>query len=385
MSTNFPIPQTRLVHLDMLRALAAIAVCAGHIRGFLFVDYSHLPTGYLLTAPFYALTSLGHQAVVIFFALSGYLVGGQAIRQIKAGKWHFGRYATRRISRLWTVLIPALLLTLIADRIGLSLSGAAGYAGDWYAQFSSGPSVLNQTDHSIKTLLGNIAFIQTISVPVFGSNGPLWSLANEFWYYLIFPLFLFSVIGKGRVVLKTAAFIAAIAAAFYMPFIILILGIVWVAGAVTALAQTHIQSWKSPKLALATLVTTLVFLALLLTSLKLSATWLDIALGISCAMILPILAALPSPGKLYQKLSFAGSEISYTLYVVHFPLLALITFTVLQGRQFLPSLTGFGIFTALLITTLVFASIMWWIFERNTFIVRKSLDRIFNLNPSKPN
>ena len=35
--------------------------------------------------------------------------------------------------------------------------------------------------------LGNAAFLQRILVPELGTNGPLWSLANEFWYYLLFP------------------------------------------------------------------------------------------------------------------------------------------------------------------------------------------------------
>lgn len=30
-------------------------------------------------------------------------------------------------------------------------------------------------------------FLQTRFTPVFGSNGPLWSLFNEFWYYVLFP------------------------------------------------------------------------------------------------------------------------------------------------------------------------------------------------------
>ena len=36
---------------------------------------------------------------------------------------------------------------------------------------------------------GNALFLQTILVPVLGTNGPLWSLAYEFWYYAVFPLF----------------------------------------------------------------------------------------------------------------------------------------------------------------------------------------------------
>jgi hypothetical protein len=36
----------------------------------------------------------------------------------------------------------------------------------------------------------NAFFLQTIAGPTFGSNGPLWSLAYEWWYYVLFPLVL---------------------------------------------------------------------------------------------------------------------------------------------------------------------------------------------------
>ena len=40
---------------------------------------------------------------------------------------------------------------------------------------------------TVPVLLGNFFFLQSIISPVFGSNGPLWSLSYEFWYYIIFP------------------------------------------------------------------------------------------------------------------------------------------------------------------------------------------------------
>ena len=39
----------------------------------------------------------------------------------------------------------------------------------------------------------NAFFLQTIVGPTFGSNGPLWSLAYEWWYYVLFPLALGAV------------------------------------------------------------------------------------------------------------------------------------------------------------------------------------------------
>lgn len=42
--------------------------------------------------------------------------------------------------------------------------------------------------HTPIVAIGNILFQQSIRVPFFGTNGPLWSLAYEAFYYLLFPV-----------------------------------------------------------------------------------------------------------------------------------------------------------------------------------------------------
>ena len=70
----------RLDHLDMLRGCAAVLVMAGHLRAYVFQNYDSLNSPDLSVKIFYAITGLGHQAVIIFFAMSGFLVGGKALR-----------------------------------------------------------------------------------------------------------------------------------------------------------------------------------------------------------------------------------------------------------------------------------------------------------------
>ena len=103
----------RLAWLDFARGIAALTVCMGHVRSALFMDYVDLPDAGLATSLFYAWTGLGREAVMVFFVLSGFLVGGAVMRAGPAFDWR--TYAIARLSRLWVVLVPALLLTAALD------------------------------------------------------------------------------------------------------------------------------------------------------------------------------------------------------------------------------------------------------------------------------
>ena len=178
--------------LDLVRGVSALAVMLGHLRAFLLVDFGGVPAPGLLTKVFYFATGLGHEAVMVFFVLSGYFVGGSVLAGLGKGSFRWGGYAAARLTRLWMVLFPALILTLAADWVGQRANPAA-YAGGLNHVFKSGPTPVEPAALGPLAFLGNLFFVQTVAVPVYGSNGPLWSLANEFWYYLVFPLLAVSV------------------------------------------------------------------------------------------------------------------------------------------------------------------------------------------------
>ena len=86
-----------------------------------------------------------------------------------------------------------------------------------------------------------------------------------------------------------------------------------------------------------------------------------------------------------KKVAAGLSEMSYTLYLVHFPLLAFVFFAFFQGRKYLPDFTSYLCFGSLLAGCLIFAAMMWWCFERNTDRLRKRIEVIFRLKKSSPN
>jgi peptidoglycan/LPS O-acetylase OafA/YrhL len=129
-------------YLDLTRGLAALVVFGGHLRSFLFVPFPQAgPLGWPWKT-FYFATGLGHSAVMVFFVLSGFLIGGNVARSVRAGRWSWRDYAVKRMSRLWLVLIPALVLAATFDQFGQHFASGSGfYVGALYDRYDSGPTL----------------------------------------------------------------------------------------------------------------------------------------------------------------------------------------------------------------------------------------------------
>jgi peptidoglycan/LPS O-acetylase OafA/YrhL len=367
----------RFESLDMLRGMAAIFVLIEHTRAYVFVAKGALegPTG-ILTKLFYAGTSVGHQAVIVFFALSGFLVGGQAIERMVAKKWSWKSYMIRRLTRLWIVLLPAILVTLFLDELGSLLTGGIGYDGSFGGIYPSWPNDSRPLDHSLPTVLGNIFFLQTILTPVLGSNGPLWSLANEFWYYLIFPLLAAIFLVPMRPILVACACILLGILLIALPFELLRGGLIWALGAAAAFVTRRTGNhrvWKNWFVRCGIAAFVLISIALA------EISWAgigDLLLGFAVVLALPVLAGMESPGAIYTRVGRSLSEISFTLYVTHFPLLTFLVMVGLAPIRRSPDAGSFLIFGILVAAAILFSVVLWQCFERHT-------DRVFEILISK--
>jgi len=363
----------RLIHLDFLRGLAALMVCTSHLRAFLMVDYSQLIKPGIGMRVFYFSTGLGHQAVMIFFVLSGFFVGGSVLNAYQQEKWSWFQYASRRLSRLWIVLLPALLLTLLWDGLGKGW-GVAGYDGRFHQLYSSGPSSHAPLDLRPEAFFGNLLFLQTIDVPVFGTNGPLWSLANEFWYYLLFPL-LAGVFWRGNLSWLKRLIYAAIASLviYWLPLSILCGGLLWLFGVLAyVIAQTRPgrrvcghPAWVG--------VTGILAAGSLIASKTSSLLGDNMTIGFIFALFVIGLAVCNSAPRAYSCLTEGMAETSYTLYLMHFPFLACVFFTLFNGQRFQPDRHSLVLFAGILTCTLAYAGLVWCCFERNTEQIRKQI------------
>lgn len=147
------------IYLDLLRFLAAMAVFVWHLDSNNF--YNIWPDRY----------RLGHDAVIVFFVLSGYVISYVADTKEKDVKSYF----ISRFSRLYSVLIPALFLTVITDKIGILI----------YPQIYKDYLLTNFLAQKCIFILAFLNQIWLLNLR-FITNSPLWSLSYEFWYYVLF-------------------------------------------------------------------------------------------------------------------------------------------------------------------------------------------------------
>jgi peptidoglycan/LPS O-acetylase OafA/YrhL len=178
-----PLGESPSVHLKALRGIAVFFVPLNHLRDALFVDYETIARHNPPTSAAYLASGLGRQWVIVFFVLSGYLVGGSVLRSVGSQSWSWRAYLLARLSRLYVVLLPALLLGEALDWLGMHLTGTESvYSGN------SEMHALVINVHGVlmwPILAANALFLQPFqlpgmgprSVPTLGSNRALWSLS----------------------------------------------------------------------------------------------------------------------------------------------------------------------------------------------------------------
>ncbi|CAN5353961.1 hypothetical protein BH11PLA2_BH11PLA2_19700 [soil metagenome] len=366
----------RMVWLDLARGLSAIAVCFDHLHPAFLPDYDTIAQPPVGEELFYFFTGLGHQAVAVFFVLSGMFVGGSVLNA--GSRFRFGKYAIARLTRLWVVLIPALVVTAIADSISLRNEPRLA-SGLLYEVWHTG-AMLPGADFSRSptTFFGNLAFLQTTLVPVFGSNSPLWSLANEFWYYVLFPLMVTTARLETSIPRRVLCALLLVLLFLGLPDYILYGFLIWLMG-VVAIAISWRLTYRVRIPAL--LVTAAAFVYSLL--LSRNPAWprpgnlpVDVILGAAFAAFAIVLARWPEPrrnalGRVIRNVIMALAEPSYSLYLFHFPLIVCIASSTDLDAVRTVNARAFVMFFGCFLLLMVVNAGVWFLFERNTTTIRR--------------
>lgn len=356
-------------HMDAMRGIAALLVFLSHWRMLFFNDYPQVVSKSFVLSIFYTLTHFGHQAVVIFFVLSGYLVGGSALRMMARG-WSWKLYLLNRISRLWMVLIPALLFGLAWDLLGVHLWGN----GELYLGHLTNTLSSSIASHlGWRVALGNLFFLQGILVPCFGSNGPMWSLTNEFWYYILFPLLLLAT-QKGQArIRRSLCFCLLLGIAVFVGKNILLYFLIWLMGA----SLNYAPKWRSRNHLLHSFLlvasTLSVFSCATVAIVYSKSPFLfDLMIGIACTTLLWLVLQLADQpaNKLYFKMTHQMAAMSYTLYLCHFPLTAFLAGWNHPNERWQPNARSLFISFMACGLVLLYSALIYQCFEKQTDKVR---------------
>ena len=153
----------RLDGLDVLRGAAVGAVLLGHSWPGIF-------------------QGAGIVGVIVFFVLSGYLITNVLLRDVERHrKIRYGRFYAHRAFRLVPALISLLgvyaVVELATDVLGDRSKGIVGY-----------------------TVLAGLGYLKDLPLPfdVSMAIGPLWTLAVEEQFYLIWPALLVLALRRNR-------------------------------------------------------------------------------------------------------------------------------------------------------------------------------------------
>ena len=359
------------VLLDAVRGVAALLVCAHHWRFFFFVEFANIPAHRAAWFFPYALTSLGHQAVPVFFLISGYLVGGHIFRTLRSGRWSWRRYLLHRLVRLWIVLIPALIIGGAVDALALHIHLAPKlYAGAVQNYITTGV----RSHLTARDFFGNLFFLQKILTRTFGSNGALWSLSYEFWYYLLFPLGLLAVRGPYSWPKRIASALACIAGCWFVRGGILLLFPMWLLGALLATLPVRETAARWRWIAFAIYCPFFLFFARGTPESQMRRDYI-LVLGTFSLLWLLLGAKHAARANWYVAPSRMLSGFSYSLYLIHTPLLMFATGCLAGETRWLPDLPHVAMAVAALALVIGFAFLLARATEFRTAAVRDWLER----------
>lgn len=330
------------VALDATRGIAALLVLFDHCHNLFFLGFTpamRMAVHPRLTYVLYALSSAGREAVVIFFVLSGYLISGSVFRAMEQGRWSWKDYLTHRLVRLWLVLLPALVLCAVWDTSRLAGPQANGTAPLLARMAAAGLT--------LKIFAGNMLFLQSIHVPNFGSNKVLWSLAYEFWYYMLFPMGLLAV-RRGTSTRARVGYAAGfLLIAVFVGRAVMGLFPVWLFG--TLLTRMAVPRVGRAVRWVALLLFAPVPFVLAMTPWPWRIFKLDYLLGVVTLAFLWVMLSgrrRMRDESLMVRAARALAGCSYSLYLVHYPFLAFVSAMVGANEHWPPQARYFGMAVA---------------------------------------
>lgn len=368
--------------LHHLRWLAAVAVAVSHIRQNLIAGNEQEAHHGALATVVFSVSDFGGAAVMVFFVLSGFLVGGKALYLFQSSSiaHEWPHFFVDRFSRTFVVLWPALAL---AGGAVLLLRGIAPNA-PFMTSAHWGPALYRPIngDISVQSWFGAAALVNGLASPMLQINGPLWSLAFEWFYYMAALALILGIRG---------VFSAGVVAIMVYAVILLGLGLifnsdmivwtlVWIMGVASRVAFDR-RVLRGTWLRIGSLV---ILLTVLVVNHIHSVS--NLLIGLATAFV--IANRDWSSWKMGASWGEKLAGFSYSFYLTHFPITVAILGILYRCGITAQRLPLNGVSLAIMLLTLAFAVVVARLFalvtEDRTRDVRDLLLRRFKLDTRRP-
>jgi len=364
-------PRMHLDFLDGLRGLAALYVMVHHAWLTVWTDPRTIPGG--LTGFFTNWLAFGHIAVTIFIVLSGFCLTIPVAQsgQLAGGALHFFKKRCRRILPPYyfaLLLSCILILTVIGKPTGTHWDVA----------------IPNDLHSWIKSLIAHVLLVEDV-VDSYLLNHVLWSVSVEWHIYFLFPLLVILFYRRWNphvttlVTMAVAYAVAMMSASTHLgranPQYVgmFVLGMYSATVAFspqnTFAKLREIFPWRAVGLLLAAgAIASMIAMGLRNTVLALS--WFDLPVGLCTACVLIVATTRPT-GLARSILSWSPlvwvGTFSYSLYLIHAPLIQVVWQYALRPLNLSPAATFAWLATAGG-TFIVLASYMFYLACERPFL-----------------
>ena len=391
MKSNYSLPQdlknlTFISFLDMSRWMAASIVFISHLRNPLFLGYGDVAAQdrNIFVQGWYFVTGWFPEGVIVFFVLSGLLVGGSGLAKVQSNTFSLKNYSIDRFSRLYVALVPALILCIILDKIGINFFSEIGYWDHTHPMIAQKiTSEPFEEKLSFFTAMSNLMMLQYYFAPTLGSNGPLWTISSEFWFYFVFGVF--TLYSSKRNIVRNIALVISVLTFYFLGIQFLILLGYWLLGLFAGIF--------SKRISLSPVYSAMIFLLILVLSrLFLSdepslffVTLKNYLVASSFALL--IISIRGHNITFFEKTHAFNkffADFSYSLYLIHFPLMLFFLALISSlgsfpgiGTGYAPtSLEGLAIYVLVILLVYVSSYAFSLLTERKTYQIKVKIRNV---------
>jgi len=315
--------KNKLLGLEIIRFLSAVAILIWHYQHFSFVADKpenfnrELQPYYSILNPFY---NYGGASVQIFWCLSGFIFFWKYRNKISSGAIDLTNFLVRRFSRLYPLHFVALMLVLIMQVL-------------YYV--NAGYYFVYQNNDVTRFILHLFLASNWWGLEIGNSfNGPIWSISVEVLAYFIF--FLVLKLSKSITVNLFILVLSMVAMKLKVPSQLFNCLAFFYIGGMSAIVFEYIEDRPSARRIFRTLLVSLFLWPFVIynTTIYDHKYFATLFLMTYTPLLLIVSAQRVSVPPVIQKMIGSAGNMTYAMYLIHFPLqLSIATYYIMLNKE----------------------------------------------------